>query len=280
MSAEPMPQPQASLEGGTSSSLRQRKKSRRRLSYVVNNEPNKASKKLNEAQESVFLNMYLRKMQRRTVGRFSNKNLCCEFIVVVILSALIVYLGWDHPGDGRDEQWHKADTNGLVLILCWIVFAVGVFFILGDSPYVRMARYMVIYIPLLFFLASVSFYSEVRNATSFKIFPQQYWLLALAIVAEVVVFVTFMTQYKFWPKIVKSSWVRSKAGRVQRMWNIEAIVANDAWTMSYRGHNPAGAMQCNLDYTCKYEGDIDATTGLPDGLGRWLDDAWEGEMLT
>ncbi len=65
------------------------------------------------------------------------------------------------------------------------------------------------------------------------------------------------------------------------LWSIEAVVANDAWTMSYRGHNPGrDSRKCQLDYTCKYEGDIDASTGLPDGLGRWIDDSWEGEMLT
>ena len=70
-----------------------------------------------------------------------------------------------------------------------------------------------------------------------------------------------------------------KPGRVRRFWNVEAIVANDAWTMSYRGHNPKNG-PCKMNYTCKYEGDLDPTSGLPDGLGRWLDDAWEGEMLT
>jgi len=75
---------------------------------------------------------------------------------------------------------------------------------------------------------------------------------------------------------------RSKPGIVQWFWNIDAIVENDAWTLSYRGHNPIrrGLTKCNMDYMCKYEGDIDKDTGLPDGLGRWLDDAYEGEMLT
>ena len=83
-------------------------------------------------------------------------------------------------------------------------------------------------------------------------------------------------------KILQSDWLRKKPGLVQRIWNIESIVEGDAWTMSYRAHNPIrqGFMKCKLDYMCKYEGRIDANTGLPDGLGRWLDDSYDGEMLT
>ena len=88
-STEPS-QPQSAPEPSTTTSLRQRgtkKKSTRRLSYVVNgslqqsSETASVSKKkkvLNDAQESVFLNMYIRKMHRRIRGKQSNDSLCCE----------------------------------------------------------------------------------------------------------------------------------------------------------------------------------------------------------
>lgn len=89
-STEPPAQPQSADEPRTS--LRQRgtkKKSTRRLSYVVNANNNeeqssqmtsvsKKKKVLNDAQESVFLNMYIRKMHRRIRGKQSNNSLCCE----------------------------------------------------------------------------------------------------------------------------------------------------------------------------------------------------------
>lgn len=89
-STEPPSQPQSAPEPSTTTSLRQRgtkKKSTRRLSYVVNgslqqsSETASVSKKkkvLNDAQESVFLNMYIRKMHRRIRGKQSNDSLCCE----------------------------------------------------------------------------------------------------------------------------------------------------------------------------------------------------------
>lgn len=94
-STEPPSQPQSAPEPSTTTSLRQRgtkKKSTRRLSYVVNaanhnNEQQssqmtsvskKKKKVLNDAQESVFLNMYIRKMHRRIRGKQSNDSLCCE----------------------------------------------------------------------------------------------------------------------------------------------------------------------------------------------------------
>ena len=89
-STEPPSQPQSAPELSTATSLRQRgtkKKSTRRLSYVVNgslqqsSETASVSKKkkvLNDAQESVFLNMYIRKMHRRIRGKQSNDSLCCE----------------------------------------------------------------------------------------------------------------------------------------------------------------------------------------------------------
>ena len=261
----------------------------RRLSYQVNApQPDK----LSTSNEQVFLTMYIRKMQRRVRGKKSNDSLCCEFIVVVIMLAVIIILGWpddDDNGNGNTtqqsneyHQWQDADTVGLVLILLWIIFMLSVFFIFQNSPYVRMIRYMVIYIPLLFFMASVSFFTEVRHQKNgWHLVPGQYALLALAIAAEVLVFVSFMSYYKLYPWVVGSAWFRSRPGLVTKIWNVGSVT-DDNWTMNYRGHNPTrhGWTKCQLDYTCKYEGDVDETTGLPDGLGRWLDDAWEGEMLT
>lgn len=286
-------EPQASIEVPLSQDvnpLRQRKKSVRRLSYVVSNE-NEATGELSkstiltDAQESVFLSMYIRKMHRRIRGKQNNDSLCCEFMVVVVLFGVMIWLGWDDTPHDGDGEMHDSDTVGLIIILLWIIFALAMFFVFGDSPYAKMMRYMIVYIPLLFFVASLSFYEEVRDegsAFAQNILPQQHVVLALAIIAEVFTFLGFMFYYKVYPRVVQSKWILKQPGRVRRFWNVEAIVASDAWTMSYRGHNPknGGFQKCQLNYTCKYEGDIDQNTGLPDGLGRWLDDAWEGEMLT
>ena len=113
-STEPPAPPQSSSapEPSTTTSLRQRgtkKKSTRRLSYVVNPNHNneqqssqmtsvskKKKKVLNDAQESVFLNMYIRKMHRRIRGKQSNDSLCCEvssmpFMTDILYIAMIFH---------------------------------------------------------------------------------------------------------------------------------------------------------------------------------------------
>ena len=175
MEEPPPPPPSPELTEGEATTLsspsqhlRQRRKSRRRLSYqIVTNDDDGDAKeerktKLNETQESVFLNMYIRKMNRRVYGQYSNDSLCCEFVVVVILSAFIMAQGWDDADAGKGD-WTNADTIGLSVVFVWVVFCFSLFFVLGDSPYVKMMRYMVIYIPLLFFLTSYSFYEETHD---------------------------------------------------------------------------------------------------------------------
>ena len=78
---------------------------------------------------------------------------------------------------------------------------------------------------------------------------------------------------------MQSTWVRENPGVVAKIWQVGII---QDWTMRYRGHNPRHGIErcCQLHYTCKYHGNTDPNTGLPDGLGRWLDDAREGETLT
>ena len=122
------------------SSLRQRKKSKsttRTVSYRINNKDQ--DNNLSSAQEHVFLNMYIRKSQRRLNGKQSNKTLIREFIFVVILIIIVTILGWDDtPSD-----WQKADTVGVVILLLWVIFALCIFFVWGKGPYAKMLRYMV-----------------------------------------------------------------------------------------------------------------------------------------
>ena len=153
----------------SSASLRNRKKkSTKLLSYRINNDHDQAysstsddDKKLSSAQESVFLNMNIRKMHRRIRGKQSNDSLCCEFSIVIILLIVMTILGWDDtPQEG---DWQKADTVGLVVSLLWLIFALCVFFVWGQGPYAKMLRYMVIYIPLIFIVVSISFFEELRH---------------------------------------------------------------------------------------------------------------------
>lgn len=275
----------SSSEERTTPSLRQRKKgekSRRHLSFRVTERSEQPEP--SEAHEAVFLNMYLRKVQRRVRGRRSNDSLCCEFVVVLVLLAVIIVLGRDDDPE-PDTHYERADTEGLIIFWFWLIFTGLIFFYFGrESPYLKMLRVMAIYIPLVFLTASLAFYEEVREEINLvhwnRLLPQQHVFFVLLIITEALTFAGFMSYYKLYPLVMGSKWFRSKPGRIARMWRM-GIATDDEWTMRYMGHNPThGLRRCTMNFTCKYEGDIDQSTGLPDGMGRWLDDAWEGEMLT
>ena len=106
------------------------------------------------------------------------------------------------------------------------------------------------------------------------------FVLELFIFLEVVTFCGFVTLYKCLPSLMQLDWPRKKPGRVSKLWKITAA-ADDPWVMRYRGQSlTPGSVKCQLDYMCQYEGGVDERSGLPDGLGRWIDDALGGEMLT
>jgi len=129
-----------SPQSDINSSLRQRKKKSKTISYRINNDTNEQENNLSSAQEQVFLNLYIRKSQRRIHGKQSKKTLIREFIFVVILVIIITILGWDTTEEG---DWQKADTVGVVVLLLWVIFALCIFFVWGKGPYAKMLRYMV-----------------------------------------------------------------------------------------------------------------------------------------
>ncbi|KAL9188848.1 hypothetical protein ACHAXT_011338 [Thalassiosira profunda] len=252
-------------------------KSVRRLSYHVSTPQ---SSRLTDAQARVFLNMYTRKLDRRVRGTRSNDSLCCEFFVVLILVVVVTVLGWDNSPENQEYTLTEGDIVGIALLVVWWIVALAIFFVWGDSPYAKMLRYMVIYIPLIVSVFSLSFYHEIRHRREANPYipAGHYWVLVILIILEVLTFLGFMSYYNFFPMFVKSEWFRRDPGKVARLWKVGIV---QDWVMNYRGHNPKhGSVKCNLNYTCKYAGSTDPDTGLPDGLGRWLDDAWEGETLT
>jgi hypothetical protein len=271
---EPSPSQEEAPQSHPSDTLRQRrrKSTRQMISYKIANQTTD-KQKLSHVQESVFLNMYLRKMHRRIRGKQSNDSLCCEFIVVVILVVIIMALGWDDTPSSGDNQ--EFDTAGLAAAIVWIAFGLCIFFVFKDSPYVKMLRYLVFYVPLVYAVSTISFYEEMHDSDTFK--ALEHALFVLFIIVEALVFIGFMSYYTLLPRFLHSQWLRKRPGLVKKIWNVESVIEGDVWTMSYREFNP---MKCKMHYICKYEGGIDEKTGLPEGLGRWLDDCYDGEMLT
>ena len=199
-------EPQASSSGqaaASPSNLRQRKKSAARrpttqFSFRVH-EPK--PEHVTDAHERVFLNMYVRKMQRRIWGTKNNDGfyICCEFLIVLLLAALIIYLGWDDD-TSVEHEWQDSDTYGVIILVAYtfLVFIIASY--LGDSPYAGMLRYMGVYIPLLCVIAGQSFHEEVRQEKiTFMELPLagSYWMWFIFAVLEVLALTGFMS-CKFW----------------------------------------------------------------------------------
>jgi len=135
-----------------------------------------------------------------------------------------------------------------------------------------MLKWMLLYLPLLWAITELAWSDD---GTAHKT------LMGLYIVAEIIVFSSFTGFYIFYPVCLRKNCFLSKsaAARPSRLWRVKVI---SDWTMSYKEviPNHETVTKCQPMHTCKYEGETCPETGLPQGLGRWLDDAWEGEMIT
>jgi len=139
-----------------------------------------------------------------------------------------------------------------------------------------MLKWMVLYLPILW-VATETAWS--RNGADLE--PS---LLAVLIVLEILTAFGFVSFYIIYPNCLRQAKLAKIQGAAGKFWHVQRV--SDDWTMTYTEmailHPPKKLSWFMFfdRFTCKYEGETCRDTGLPHGLGRWLDDAWEGEMIT
>jgi len=118
---------------------------------------------------------------------------------------------------------------------------------------------IMVYLPLLAAIASFLFdWDKEKEAAVF-------------VSVEILAVVVFVSVFFIYPKVLNSDWFRHRH-RVAAYWRVN-VVAD--WTMTYRKRKGLPRIR----HTCKYEGEFNEK-GEPHGLGRWFDDAFDGEVLT
>ena len=291
----------SSIQEQTQPRKRRRKRlfKRKRLQWIVSRGVD--TEKLSEAQEQVFLTMQLRKMRRRVHGRKVKTAIGCELctlamvvLVIFLVGFIRLYLASEESlaigannmtnstpaptssGDDLigindlDDASSPAQVTLVLLFIFWIMLAFVIISKSPLSPWWRMAKWLILYLPILY---GVTYLAWTDGG------PVDRAFYGIFIFAECVCCLGFVIFYKVYPLILRQQCFSKNggAGRIARCWR--AGVVSD-WTITYAGLNHQSIQQCKAIFSCKYEGDTCPDTGMPHGLGRWLDDAWEGEMIT
>ena len=128
---------------------------------------------------------------------------------------------------------------------------------------------MLIYLPLMAVVAAFLF-DEPAEA-KLRYFDTNDIIGILLATAEVMAIAVFFGLYYMYPNFVSSKWFR-QTSRASGWWKVNLV---SDWTMTYLGSKG----RFRKRFTCKYEGETNEK-GLPDGLGRWIDDSFDGEVLT
>lgn len=228
-------------------------------------------------QEELFLNMQLRKMNRAMSGtkrRETKYEYGALLLLLVILFSSDYILGPQrsaaHNNSNGGEQLTKSATvialtlQQVIGIALWIFAAFVVTTVFKESHFVALLYWMVVYLPLIYGVG----YAVIRD----QIFDINYKATAF-VVSEILVFLLFVLIYYIYPQLVNSTWFRRK-GRACVYFQVKLVSDND-WTMTYL---PNFFACMGSRHTCKYDGTTN-DKGQPHGLGRWFDDANEGDIL-
>mmetsp|Transcript_42878 Transcript_42878/g.103604 ORF Transcript_42878/g.103604 Transcript_42878/m.103604 type:complete len:914 (+) Transcript_42878:183-2924(+) len=233
----------------------------------------KETTKMTPEQETLFLNMQLRKMDRAltgTVKRDKSGELWAVFILLVIIYGVSGYFSSD-----INQVMISLTLGECIAIGAWFFAVLIITSILSSSKFIELLYWMCVYLPLLAIVMHFVLSNTIPDSNDVVV---NNIVIILLVISEVVAVAVFFGVYHFYPKVLNSNWVRDQPGRVQWLWDVKVIGSSDDWTFNYRRRK---AWLVPQRYVCKYEGQLSATTGLPDKLGKWIDDSQQdGEVLT
>jgi len=263
----------------TASGKKKKKKKKRRWRWIVGK-----PRDLTPEQEQVFMTMKLRKLNRALTGTKTKQTKFQLFALVayfVLAFGVLQYSSQESAGDKNCNGDNNDNNNNtrriivldlgdIIMMMVYILAVLIVTNIFRESKFITLLYWMFIYLPL----AAMILGFMLGDTDSVDNFLGTHPIvLVMLIVAEIAVLVTFLSLYKLYPKLVQSAWFRRKS-RAGIFWRIKVV---SDWTMTYVG-------SWGKRYSCKYDGETNQlhinSSGLPHGLGRWLDDSYSGEVLT
>jgi hypothetical protein len=219
---------------------------------------------LSWGQEEAFVNMQLRKMNRAMSGTKSRDTKYEYAAMLLFLVIIYSQINGETKIDVTGNEYVVMLTFSQVVILAtWLFIAFAVTSVLKESRFIALLYLVVVYIPLAYIMAGM-FLGDAGEL--------QLWGVAF-FVTEALALALFVFIYCLFPRVINSIWFRSR-GRA--CWYFRVKLISD-WTMVYTRRT--GRCGFGSRHTCKYDGDTNEK-GQPHGIGRWFDDAYEGEILT
>ena len=216
--------------------------------------------KITPQLEAVFLAMHDRKMQRSLNGEEKKKRKYHFFALAAMLTIVYGASAYSQQLNDETDIVIALEFWQIILIFFWILVSVVITSLVGNSKFIHLLYWCLVYWPLMAIMASALLYDEagirVRD-----------WIYTSLVIAEIVTIIIFACVNYIYPQFIISKWFRETYG-ASRFWNIRLV---DDWTMEYSG-------LLNKRYTCRYEGEFNAD-GLPHGRGIWSDDSYYGEIL-
>lgn len=212
--------------------------------------------------KEVFISMMLRRKRRQLNGAQQREGKY-HFLLVIIL-VVVIYASYGATSDSNGLSI-TLDGWQIVLSAVWVAIIVMVSSIIRNTKFITVFNWCLIYIPLLAILASLLFQNKaaIESGT---------WIFILFLIAEGLAVSIYLLIHHVQPWLLSTTWYREKKSH---FWSINVI---SDWTMTYRYSN--SWYSCvDSRHTCKFVGDLDSN-GLPHGIGEWLDDSYDGEVLT
>lgn len=172
--------------------------------------------------EDLFLTMHYRRMQRELHGP-QKKKTRYQFVALAVLLVIVYNVGLmgakDSDNDGEVDILIKLTLSQMVLIGVWMFVAFAVTAIFAGTKFVILLYWMVIYWPLVAFVAAF-------------VFSFQRWVLWTLLAVEIGTVLVFLFTYFVYPRLVTSRRFLGRYGAT-RFWGIKLM--DDGKTMEYYG---------------------------------------------
>ena len=235
---------------------------------------------LSQAQEQVLLHMQIRRLTRQLKGKQS-KTKNTHHVALFVLLLCVYSLSASYMDNGTLTTTLTIQVWQMVAVGAWFLLIVILLSLLEDSIFFAAIVWMFVYWPLLAIITSILF-------TEDKLDPSETpWITIVFCLAQCLTLCIVVLRHYVYPKTLQSDWFKRTMG-ASRYW--KALVTstsrnnNDSsslWTMTYQGaYHWTQLYGHSHRHSCQYEGDVDESTGLPHGSGRWIDDSHGGEILT
>ena len=208
---------------------------------------------ITEQHESVFVALQRRKFIRDSHGTIKQKS---SFVSLFILLLVIYGAGFSSAEiDANSSFTLVVSLSELVAVGCWVLLAILISYI-KKKRIKSLLSWMLIWWPLLAVLTSI-------------IFGDQKWIWSAFLAAELLTLFTFLVVEFVYVSLLGTDLFRHSI-KAERYWSLRLVAP---FTITYAG--PYGRF--GKRYTCKYTGQT--RNGLPNGVGRWIDDRYATRLL-